>query len=61
MNISKYIIFLAGFANQGVLNKDPTVWLDGAGPASHPPSQGTYLNSYVKYPPQKIHLQVYKN
>ncbi len=23
------IIFHAGFASQGVLNKDPTVWLDG--------------------------------
>ncbi len=21
---------------QGVLNKDPTVWLDGAGPSTHP-------------------------
>jgi hypothetical protein len=26
------IIFLAGFAGQGVLNKDPIVWLDGARP-----------------------------
>jgi len=26
--------FLAGFASQGVLNKDPTVWLDGAKPAN---------------------------
>ncbi len=25
-------IFLAGFAGPGVLNKDPTVWLDGARP-----------------------------
>jgi hypothetical protein len=24
--------FMAGFAGQGVVNKDPTVWLDGAKP-----------------------------
>ncbi len=23
------IIFMAGFGSQGVLNEDPTVWLDG--------------------------------
>ncbi len=28
------IIFPAGFADQGVLNKDPTPWVDGNGP--HP-------------------------
>jgi hypothetical protein len=28
--VSKYIIFLAGFASKGVLDEDPTVWLDGA-------------------------------
>ncbi len=28
------IIFLASFAGQGLLNKDPTVWLDGARPPS---------------------------
>jgi hypothetical protein len=27
-------IFLLGFASQGVLFKDPTVWLDGARPAN---------------------------
>ncbi len=26
------LIFLAGFTGQGVLSKDPTVWLDGAEP-----------------------------
>jgi hypothetical protein len=26
------IIFLAGIAGQGVLNKDPNVWLDGRHP-----------------------------
>ena len=33
-------IFLADFASQGVLNQDPTVWLDGARPANTfiPPS-----------------------
>jgi hypothetical protein len=28
--------FLAGFASQGILNKDITVWLDGAWPAKNP-------------------------
>jgi hypothetical protein len=28
--VSKFIILLAGFAGKGVLNKDPTIWLDGA-------------------------------
>ncbi len=28
--VSKFIIFLVGFASKGVLNKDPTIWLDGA-------------------------------
>jgi hypothetical protein len=27
---SYLVIYLAGFASHGVLNKDPTVWLDGA-------------------------------
>jgi hypothetical protein len=27
------ILFPAGFAGQGVIGKDPTVWLDGARPA----------------------------
>jgi hypothetical protein len=31
-NVSKYIIFLAGFADQGVLKKDPTVRLERARP-----------------------------
>jgi hypothetical protein len=31
-NVSDYIIFPAGFTDQGVLNKDPTVWLEGARP-----------------------------
>jgi hypothetical protein len=30
LQVHKNIIFLAGFAGQGVLNKDPTVWLNGA-------------------------------
>jgi hypothetical protein len=56
MYISKFIIFQAGFASQGVLNKDPTVWLDEAGPANTcipPPSQGTHLKSYVRIPTPK--------
>ncbi len=35
-------IFPSGFAGQGVLNKDPTVWLDGA---RSPPK---YVCKYVK-------------
>jgi hypothetical protein len=33
-------MFLAGFVSQGVLNKDPIVWLDGDSPANScfPPS-----------------------
>jgi hypothetical protein len=27
-------IFLSGFAGKGVLNKDPTIWLDGARPVN---------------------------
>ncbi len=40
IQFSKYIIFLLGFVSQGVLNEDPKVWLDGAGPANTciPPS-----------------------
>ncbi len=37
------IIFLAGFAGQEILDKDPTVWLDGLDlptPESFPPFQG---------------------
>ncbi len=38
-------LFLTGFAGQGVLNKDPTVWLDGAMP---PPNYiiGQYNNTF---------------
>jgi hypothetical protein len=37
---SLFAIFLAGFSSQCVLNKDLTVWLDGARPANTciPPS-----------------------
>ena len=34
-----HIIFLTGSASQEVLNKDPTVWLDGARP---PPNKSNY-------------------
>ncbi len=40
--VSKYIIFLAGFADQGVLKKDPTVWLEGARPTPK------YISKYLK-------------
>ncbi len=29
---SKYLFFTSGSAGQGILNEDPTVWLDGARP-----------------------------
>jgi hypothetical protein len=50
------------FFSQGVLIKDPTIWLDRARPANTyvPPSfLGTCRFSLVAYPPPKIHLQVY--
>ncbi len=40
--ISKYIIFPVGLVGQGVLNTDPTVWLDEARP---PPR---YALKYMK-------------
>jgi hypothetical protein len=40
--VSKYIIFLAGFASQGVLNKDPTILTDGARTAPR------YVSRYMK-------------
>ncbi len=33
-NLFCTIIFLASFTDQGVLSKDPIVWLDGARPAN---------------------------
>jgi hypothetical protein len=41
-NISKYVIFVACFASQGVLNKDPTVWLGGV---RSPPRN---ISKYIK-------------
>ncbi len=40
-------MFLAGFVGQGVLNKDPTIWLDGTIPANTciPLSKGTCLGT----------------
>jgi len=38
-------IFPADFATIGVLNTDPTVWLDGARP---PPIKSNYDFNYVK-------------
>jgi hypothetical protein len=58
--VSNYIIFLAGFASQGVLNKDPTLQQDGARPTNTciPP----YLpGNAPAYSPLKAHLQVYEN
>ncbi len=56
-------IFYGSFAGQGFLNKDPTVWLDGARPANTciPPS---FLESVLTQPrgvpTNKIRLQVYE-
>jgi hypothetical protein len=58
------VIFLAGSAGQGVLSKDPIVWLDGARPAHTytPPSfMGNVTAQLRSVPTQKIHLQVLKN
>ncbi len=41
-HFSKYIIFMASFAGQGVLNKDPTVCPHGARP---PPR---YVSKYIE-------------
>ncbi len=49
-------IVWAGLANQGVLNKDPTVCmmkLDLPTPVSHSPSHEMHLQSLMAYPPQK--------
>jgi hypothetical protein len=40
--VSKYIIFQGGFASQGVLNEDTTVWLD----EGKPPLR--YVFKYIK-------------
>jgi hypothetical protein len=40
------IIFQASFARQGVLNKDPIVWLDGA----RPPSRSMFLSMKNSHP-----------
>ncbi len=57
--ISKYIIFPTGSDGQ-VLNKDPTVWLNGAGHVSHPPSKGMRLHVCGAYPSSKVHLQLHE-
>ncbi len=48
------IIFTGGFASQGLLNKDPIVWLDGRPPPvslvmSLANSQFNKLSSYEKF------------
>jgi hypothetical protein len=58
--VSNYIIIPVGFAGQGVLNKDPTLQLDGAR------STNTCITPYLPgnapaYSPPKAHLQVYEN
>jgi hypothetical protein len=53
-------IFLASFAGQGVLNKDLTIWQDGARPAnicSLPSFSGTQPRSHMMYPPPKFIAQ----
>ncbi len=49
-------IFGVGFAGQGVLNKDPTVWLNGARPANTSISPSSPRNAPMQLhviPPQK--------
>jgi hypothetical protein len=56
--------FLSGFANEGVINKDPNVQLDGARPANTciPPSfLGKPYRSCSVYPPQKYVCKYKKN
>jgi hypothetical protein len=59
------IIFPSGFASQAVLNKEPTVWLDGARSANtciptYFPG-GTCLCSHATYPQTKVCLRVSEN
>ncbi len=47
------VIFLAGFAGQGDLNKDHIAWLDGANPADR------HVNEPLsKIRPESYHLQL---
>ncbi len=52
-NQFKTTIFLAGFPGQGFLNKDPTVWLDGARPAN--------TRSRAMYPATHAHDYIFAN
>ncbi len=53
--IYNLVIFPAGFAGQGALNKDPSVWLDGAWPANtlssrernHTATRHNHPNNYI--------------
>jgi hypothetical protein len=55
---------MVSFASQVVLNKDPTVWLDGDGPAKTCIPPFFLVNAPVQpwgIPTPTIHLQVLKN
>ncbi len=50
-----YYNYLAGFPGQGVLNKDPTAWLDRARPANTPilsSFHGMHPCSHMPYSPK---------
>ncbi len=60
----KIIILVASFAGQSVINKDPSIWQDGARPASTciPPSfLGNGNAKLFGIPTKKVRLWVYKN
>jgi len=57
MHLSNYIIVPAGFASQGVLNKDPTVWLDVARPTNI--CIPSFLRECTSTAAQHIHPQKY--
>jgi len=40
---------LAGFGGQGVVNKDPAVWLDGARPPSNAPANNFELKMNLSF------------
>jgi hypothetical protein len=58
-----WLIFLGSFTSQGVLSKDPSVWLNWYWPTNtciSPSFLGTCLHNCVEKPPQKVHLHAKK-
>jgi hypothetical protein len=50
-NTMLIIILLVGFASQGVLNNNPTVWLDGVGPPQK------YICKHIKIQTDKLYIK----